>query len=77
MGVGLLFMALRQLAIMEAGGFDSARAKPSAVTVLRLENGKQRHYRIDLKAALRGNDSSPFQLKPFDIIHVPEKTFNF
>lgn len=64
-------------AIMEAGGFDSNRAKPSGVTVLRLENGKQKHYRIDLKAALRGDDPAPFQLKPFDIIHVPEKTFNF
>ncbi len=64
-------------AIMEAGGFDSARARPSAVTVLRLENGQQKHYRVDLKAALRGDDPSPFQLKPFDIVHVPEKTFNF
>jgi polysaccharide biosynthesis/export protein len=64
-------------AIMEAGGFDSARARPSAVTVLRLENGQQKHYRVDLKAALRGDDPSPFQLKPFDIVHVPEKSFNF
>jgi hypothetical protein len=26
---------------------------------------------------LRGEDSTPFLLKPFDIIYVPEKTFNF
>ena len=64
-------------AIMEAGGFDFPRAKPGAVTVLRLENGQQKHYRIDLKAALCGGDPAPFQLKPFDIIHVPQKTFNF
>jgi polysaccharide biosynthesis/export protein len=64
-------------AVMEAGGFDFARARPNAVTVLRLEDGRQKHYRIDLKAALQGDDPSPFQLKPFDIVHVPEKTFNF
>ena len=64
-------------AIMEAGGFDSIRAKPSQVTVLRLEDGKQRTYRLNLKAALRGDDKAPFFLKPFDIVHVPTKTFNF
>jgi len=64
-------------AIMEAGGFDHTRAKPSAVTVLRIENGKQRHFDLNLKRMLRGSDPTPFYLKPFDIVHVPEKTFNF
>ena len=64
-------------AIMEAGGFDHTRAKPSAVTVLRIENGQQRHFPLNLKRMLRGDDSTPFYLKPFDIVHVPEKTFNF
>jgi polysaccharide export outer membrane protein len=63
-------------AIMEAGGFDSNRAKPSAVTVLRLENGQQHHYLLNLKRALQGKEPNPFYLKPFDIVHVPEKTFN-
>ena len=63
-------------AIMEAGGFDHSRAKPSAVTVLRIENGKQQHFDLDLKRMLRGHDPTPFYLKPFDIVHVPEKTFN-
>ncbi len=64
-------------AIMEAGGFDHTRAKPSAVTVLRIENGRQQHFDLNLKRMLRGEDPTPFYLKPFDIIHVPEKTFNF
>jgi polysaccharide export outer membrane protein len=64
-------------AIMEAGGFDPNRAKLSEVTVLRLEDGKQKVYRLNLKEALRGEDEEPFYLKPFDIVHVPTKTFNF
>jgi len=64
-------------AIMEAGGFDFTRAKPSAVTVLRIENGTQVTYRLNLKKALEGKDTTPFYLKPFDIVHVPEKVFNF
>jgi polysaccharide export outer membrane protein len=64
-------------AVMEAGGFDPNRAKLSAVTVLRIEDGKQRSYKINLKQTLRGEIETPFYLKPFDIVHVPTKTFNF
>ncbi len=64
-------------AIMEAGGFDYNRAKLSEVTVYRLENGVQQYYTVNLKRTLRGVDSSPFYLKPFDTVRVPEKTFNF
>lgn len=64
-------------AIMEVGGFNLTRAKPSDVSVLRMENGQQKRYRVNLKSALREGDTQPFQLKPFDIVHVPEKTFNF
>jgi len=64
-------------AIMEAGGFDFSRAKPSGVTVFRVFAGQQFHYRLDLKRVLKGGDSGVFYLKPFDIVHVPEKTFNF
>jgi hypothetical protein len=49
----------------------------SRVTVLRLEGGEQRTYRLNLKRALRGADEKPFYLKPFDIVHVPTKTFNY
>jgi polysaccharide export outer membrane protein len=64
-------------AVMEAGGLTPNRAKPTAVSVLRTEDGKQTHYRVNLQKMLRGEDSTPFLLKPFDIIYVPEKTFNF
>jgi len=64
-------------AIMEAGGFDPNRAKPSQVTVLRVEDGKQKMYRLNLKRVLQGQDKEPFYLRPFDIVHVPTKTFNF
>ena len=64
-------------AIMEAGGFDLRRAKLNAVVVIRKENGQQRHYTLNLQHTLRGHDPTPFHLKPFDIIHVPEKRFNF
>jgi polysaccharide export outer membrane protein len=64
-------------AIMEAGGFDSSRAQLGDVSVLRLEFGRQRVYHINMKRVLRGLDDSPFYLRPFDIIHVPAKTFNF
>jgi len=64
-------------AIMEAGGFDNIRAKSSAVTVLRTENGRQEHFTLDLGKALNGEDPTPFWLRPFDIVHVPAKTFRF
>jgi polysaccharide biosynthesis/export protein len=64
-------------AIMEAGGFDPNRAKLSEVTVLRIENGKQKVYRLNLKETLQGENEEPFYLKPFDIVNVPTKTFNF
>jgi polysaccharide biosynthesis/export protein len=63
-------------AIMEAGGFDPNRAKLSEVTILRIEDGKQKTYRLNLKKALRGANEEPFYLKPFDIVHVPTKMFN-
>jgi len=64
-------------AIMEAGGFDPNRARLGDVTVLRLEGGSQKTFHLNLKRVMKGSDSSPFYLKPFDIVHVPSKTFNF
>ena len=64
-------------AIMEAGGYDPYRADLSDVLVLRLEQGRQKTYRVNLKRVLRGRDEAPFYLKPFDVIQVPTKTFNF
>jgi polysaccharide export outer membrane protein len=60
-------------AIMEAGGFDYARANLKAVTVIRHENGQTLHHKLDLKKVLKGGQSDPFQIKPSDIIYVPER----
>ena len=64
-------------AVMEAGGFDPTRAKLSQASVLRIENGKQKAYKINLEKVLEGEEETPFYLRPFDIVHVPSKTFNF
>jgi len=64
-------------AIMEAGGFDPNRAQLAKVVVLRLEGGRQKTFHLNLKHVFEGADDSPFYLKPYDIVHVPTKTFNF
>jgi polysaccharide export outer membrane protein len=64
-------------AVMAAGGFDNSRASLSDVSVLRLENGQQRAYHLNLKRVLAGREKTPFYLKPFDIIYVPTKVFNY
>jgi polysaccharide export outer membrane protein len=64
-------------AIMEAGGFDPVRARLSDVVVLRVESGCQTIHHINLKRVLHGDYSAPFYLRPFDIVHVPTKTFSF
>lgn len=63
-------------AVMEAGGCDPNRAKPAKVTVMRLENGEQKIYHVDLDAILKGKSTEVFYLKPFDIVNVPAKRFN-
>jgi polysaccharide biosynthesis/export protein len=60
-------------AIMEAGGFDYSRANMKDVRVIRYENGSEHTYILNLKAVLDGKPSEPFYLKPYDIIHVPER----
>ena len=64
-------------AVMAAGGFDNSRASLSDVKVLRLENGRQHAYHINLKRVLDGKEETPFYLRPFDIIYVPTKSFNY
>jgi len=60
-------------AIMEAGGFDYAKANLKAVRVVRHEGGRTEHYKLDLKGVLQGEQNDPFNLKPADIIYVPER----
>ena len=60
-------------AVMEAGGFDYAKANTKRVLVIRNENGVLKNFRLNLKAALDGKASEPFSVKPSDIIYVPER----
>jgi polysaccharide export outer membrane protein len=60
-------------AIMEAGGFDYAKANLKDVRVIRYEDNHQHTYFLNLKNVMQGKQSDPFYLKPFDIIYVPER----
>jgi len=60
-------------AIMEAGGFDSAKADTTAVVVIRNEGGQTKNTTLNLKLVLEGKQNRAFFLKPSDIIYVPEK----
>ena len=64
-------------ALMEAGGFELDRAKLSEVVVLRVDGGRQQRYVVNLKRVLDGDETKTFFLRPFDIVHVPQKTFNY
>lgn len=64
-------------AVMGSGGFDNTRAKLSDVTVLRIVDGRQEAYHINLNRILAGREKIPFYLKPYDIIYVPAKVFNY
>lgn len=63
-------------AIMEAGGFDYAKANQKAVAIIRRDGTTTQRYKLNLKNELSGREVEPFTLKPFDIIYVPEK-FNW
>ena len=64
-------------AVMEAGGPNYDTANLKAVHVDRYENGKMRHFVVNLKAMLVGTDTIPFYLKPADIVYVPERLSPF
>ena len=61
-------------AIMQAGGFIEASAKKSSVVVVRQQAGKQFARTVDLNDALKGTETEPFYLQPYDIIYVPRTT---
>jgi polysaccharide export outer membrane protein len=60
-------------AIMEAGGFDYAKANLKAVRVIRQEEGRVKNYSINLRLVLEGQQTELFYLKPSDIVYVPER----
>ena len=60
-------------AIMEAGGFDYAKANLKNVKIIRTEQEKVTTFTLDFRGVLQGAKSDPFYLKPSDIIYVSEK----
>ena len=60
-------------AIMEAGGFDYNKANLKKVAVYRRQGGRTDHYKLNLKGVLDGEQGEQFDLKPSDIIYVPER----
>jgi len=60
-------------AVMESGGFVYDTADTTRVRIVRNENGVFKHFTINLKAVLKGEETKPFYLKPNDIIYVPER----
>ncbi len=60
-------------ALMEAGGFDRAKADLRAVVVIRAEGGQTKRYTVNLQEVLDGAPSTPFPLKRGDTVYVPEK----
>ena len=60
-------------AIMEAGGFDYARANLKNVRITRTDGTIVKTYTVDLRGIVSGKYTKPFYVRPSDIIFVPEK----
>lgn len=58
-------------AIMETGGFTPF-ANPKKVIVVRNQKGKQQRYVLNINDTLSGTESSPFYVRPFDVIYVKQ-----
>ncbi len=61
-------------AVMEAGGFTKF-ANPKQVIVIRKQGGKQQRYVLNMNDALAGYESSPFYVRPFDVIYVKQSVW--
>jgi polysaccharide export outer membrane protein len=60
-------------AIMEAGGFDFAKANLKQVMVLREGPEETASFTLNLRDTLDGKSVKPFYLKPSDVVYVREK----
>ena len=58
-------------AIMQAGGFDMREAEVRNIVVIRHRDGQRYGYSVNLKPALKGDETEPFFLEPQDIVYVP------
>lgn len=61
-------------AVMEAGGFTKF-ANPKQVIVVRNQNGKQERYVLNMNDTLSGMGSSPFYVRPFDVIYIKQSVW--
>jgi polysaccharide export outer membrane protein len=60
-------------AVMEAGGFDFARANMKKIHVIRRSGSSSQSFVLDLRTVLDGDQQDDFFLQPDDILYVPEK----
>ena len=60
-------------AIMEAGGYDRAKADLKALSIIRTEDGQTKTFTLNIKDVLEGKQNDTFYLKPFDKLILPEK----
>jgi polysaccharide biosynthesis/export protein len=60
-------------AIMESGGPDYSRANLKGVIVSRKTKGGREHYKVDIKSEINGQSNETFDLRPGDILYVPER----
>jgi len=61
-------------AVMESGGFTKF-ANPRQVVVVRNEKGRMQRYVLNLNDALTGAESTPFYVRPFDVIYVRQSVW--
>lgn len=60
-------------ALNEAGGWDPVRANLKKVKIVRQQGASVQTFILDIQKVIDGKKGEPFQLKPGDIIIVPER----
>ncbi len=60
-------------ALLEAGGYDEAKANLKEVSIIRNEEGRTKTYLVNLKEVLEGKGNDTFTLRPNDKMIVPTK----
>ena len=61
-------------AVMKAGGINTELASYENVVIIRHEDGKWKHLKLDLENVLLGSNDNPTYLQHLDILYVPQRT---
>jgi polysaccharide export outer membrane protein len=61
-------------AVMESGGF-TRMANPKQVVLVRNQNGKSMRYLLNMNDTLTSAQSSPFYVRPYDVIYVKQSVW--